>query len=476
MNIDTKLLPAGNNYPISLTYTFEGYGLQKVIQADFLLRNVAVQPSGLKIALNGSLWNWDFRERTQSLDCLLEYPSRRPVMIPCSDVELKFSMSDGSSSPTDITRDVHLSEDYFTPGGEDRTVTLGRTVFPTKFLIKVPENSDRLFTVEGTHKKLGFQSPPQTGYFVGTDRLASKAPLGALPTEAPVKADDPFCTEARRKNYPVAGGKGTKDDPLVVCTPRQLMDVSKATTQAGFDYTVELKANLDFAGVSGLAPISLSAPNSGNARTFRGNGYRISNVTLIDRERDNLAIFAVRGLLAQDLIIDKALVRGDASVGILASEELQSASNVQILRSSVQGTRKVGVLSGDGGKQVSGVLVKDSHVFYEEGEAGCIFGVSYRSSIVNSVCSSTDISPVGVQGTQRAIGGLVGLFQESNTITNLQRGADGQQAPLVPSSAWISHPRVHIFHSHFSGTINAGLSVNGGGSRAKWGRWTRRRS
>jgi hypothetical protein len=469
--IDTSKLPPGNSYPISLTYTYEGYGLSKVLRGEYVLKNVEVQPVGLKLEVGYSEPRVSFRESVQSLTCYLEYPNRSPVDIPCSEVNLTFTLGENSSSATNITPEVYLGISDTRPLPR----FISRRFRPTDFLIPTPENSDRVFTVQGTHKTLNFKSAPVSGYIFGIDRLAPETPPAALPTEEPLKADDPFCTEERRNLAPVAGGTGRPSDPFVVCTAQQLMNVSQAKrTGTGSGSVVSLRANLDFAGVSGLTPIKLNASTMselGDVTLLLGNGYRISNITIIDRERDKVGIFA-ESIDVRDLIIDRAVVRGDTTVGILFGESGGEVVNVQILRSTVQGTSKVGAIAGAATRtHVKRVFIKDSQIAFEQGYAGCIFGTSstrnffgkLSGSIVDSVCTSTTINPVGVQGTQEAIGGLVGKFSGDEYLPDFLSPRGGKEIPITPSSAWLSKPNVHISNSHFSGTINAGLKAGSTG-------------
>jgi hypothetical protein len=209
----------------------------------------------------------------------------------------------------------------------------------------------------------------------------------------------------------------------------------------------------------------------GDVTLLLGNGYRISNITIIDRERDKVGIFA-ESIDVRDLIIDRAVVRGDTTVGILFGESGGEVVNVQILRSTVQGTSKVGAIAGAATRtHVKRVFIKDSQIAFEQGYAGCIFGTSstrnffgkLSGSIVDSVCTSTTINPVGVQGTQEAIGGLVGKFSGDEYLPDFLSPRGGKEIPITPSSAWLSKPNVHISNSHFSGTINAGLKAGSTG-------------
>jgi hypothetical protein len=475
IRIDTSKLPLNKDFPITLTYTYKGFGLEKTLKADYVIRNAEAKPNGLLLQILSVGAVSELKENPRSIDCFLQYPTRPNVPVRCSDVELKFFVEEGTAARREVTTDIFLSRPAETEGS-----SIVRNLFAPRlsrnFLATFPDTLDRRIIVEGTHKTLGFRSPPASALIVGTDRIEPEMPIKPLPVEAPLKPDDPFCTAERRSQQPVAGGTGTSQDPFAICTPQQLLAVSSALDSrnpAAFVY-IALKANLDFTEVQRLTPISFvpRAAHKNATPVILGNGYRLSNATIVDRERQNVGIFDAgnRGLEIHDLIIQGARIRGDGNVGIIAgSNELMigavNVRNLQILGSSVQGSTRVGAILGSatGVFEFDSVLVKDTQILFERQRAGCLIGyVRAPFKISNSLCTSSSINPAGVQGLQSEVGGLIGeaaLGSGLSVDQTLEARLSRNLIPIAPSEAWVRQASPHIFNSHYAGVMNVGLNA-----------------
>lgn len=441
--VNTAYLPTGTPLAVVGRYSYEGYGFSKEFSTTVNIVSSTSAASALRIKPLTLQSSRLFREDSLLVTCELLNTDKSSQQISCSDVSFKVNRQGTSSIPQDVTASVYRSE------------TGGRI----SFAFPVADGEEAIFSLTGTHNQSGIESTPQQFAVIGTSRIDPVLAPGALPTLRAAKEDDPFCTSEVQKRD-LAGGTGTKADPFVICTALQLQNISLAVGHTPGQVYLKLLANLDFSSAGNLGPIRLTPQTSaGSVQELDGNGYFIRNVTMVDRERNDLGLFVPQRFDLRNLTLENIVIRGGQRVGAIAGAFDGRFSNVQVLRATIQGTSDVGALTGQGGL-VENVLVHDSQVYSEQGRAGCFFGSSSGVlKVSDSVCQNTSVNMAGVQGTQMSVGGLIGEARmEPSTIYPADKlGWNKPETPLLSSN--LQQPVVHLANSHFiGGTINSGLN------------------
>jgi len=186
-----------------------------------------------------------------------------------------------------------------------------------------------------------------------------------------------------------ATGSGTASDPYRVSTPEQL-NAMRCATNKHFRMTNDI----DLSGFNGgfWVPLRLDSQWRG---VFDGGGHSITGLR-VDRP---FTLFAslfgtVERTIIENLNIPNAVIKGDQHVAVLAARGANlSVRNVTVSNAQVEGTRLVGLLTGE--RTTSGI-VSNNHV------QGVI--TSYHSI----TRASSPNSPFAVS-VPRRLGGLVGL-------------------------------------------------------------------
>ena len=259
-----------------------------------------------------------------------------------------------------------------------------------------------------------------------------------------------------------AGGSGTEEDPYQIATLEQLQAVGDSVN---LDKHFVQIADIDAAetagwhGGKGFVPIG-----SGNsfdnvfAGSFDGQGYLISNLSIIRNEENDVGLFGYAIAKIHNVHLDQVKVHGRDRVGSLVgtSEELVEHSGAS---GQVNGNKIVGGLVG-----LSGFGINQSYTLTDvtgEENAGGLVGLVYEGGINES------FSTGNVKGSD-VIGGLVGsgMFIHNSYATGDVTG-NRQVGGLVGENlrTWTGD-YVSIIRSYATGTVT-GNEFTGGliGSR-----------
>ena len=187
---------------------------------------------------------------------------------------------------------------------------------------------------------------------------------------------------------PFAGGDGTEKNPYQIATPEQLAYLS----EQAYDGEVfagqyfELIANIDLSQYTSWTPIGSNNSNrfQGN---FDGNGYRISNMSIIERSGMYFGLFGyLHNATIKDVVLDNVNISLNGGVqvvgGITGGAYESSISNCTI-------SGKISVVSN---APISGL------------DCGGIIGIINGTSNITNCSNSANIDC----GSSTNVGGIVG--------------------------------------------------------------------
>ncbi len=188
-------------------------------------------------------------------------------------------------------------------------------------------------------------------------------------------------------------GEGTIENPYLVSTIEDLEQVASDSTTLSAYY--ELQNDLDLSEVYGEGKKSFIplGSQSGSVKAFNGqfngNGHTISNL-YIDSKAEQTGLFGqlgMDGVIANLTIKDANITSTQQRTGAVVGYSKGTVSNINVIHSTVKGTRKVGAAVGD---------------FYEYGYCGKV--LAYDCDIYGS--------------GQDDVGGLIGAVDVSGGMTN----------------------------------------------------------
>lgn len=161
-----------------------------------------------------------------------------------------------------------------------------------------------------------------------------------------------------------------------------------------------LSRNLDASSFSSFLSISDSEqPFTGN---FDGNNYEIANLEIYGG--DNVSIFGVTigspidKVQIKNLQLRNITVKGDAHVGIIASESVHTSfSNISFKNSKIVSSEISGAISGSADKcTISDVIGTNDIKISSAMPSGKIFGALKNSKVCGLDCKFEDVSCVGL--------------------------------------------------------------------------------
>ncbi len=229
-------------------------------------------------------------------------------------------------------------------------------------------------------------------------------------------------------DYSYSGGKGTEEEPYLIATSADIMDLSDAVNEK-FTYSgkyFKMTADIDMADVSGMLPIGNNFGSAGSevktfCGTFDGDGYTINHLRMSfkGKEKIGVALFGVlQGATIKNLTIDNSEIKSDAlTAGIAAAVLGGTITNCHL------------------GKNVT---IASIHQAYA---AGIVCGVFSEAATITDCTSHANVSAVGmgvagilascgVNGTVVSrcvnygslssnagiVGGIVGLVEDNGSI------------------------------------------------------------
>jgi hypothetical protein len=259
-------------------------------------------------------------------------------------------------------------------------------------------------------------------------------------------------------DHPFAAGNGSQEHPYILCSVPQFHAINNSSTNMGLHYKQE--ANLDFNPYSsglagtGIVPTQFACLDSGAnfiplgyyattcagpgsalswgtlqnfTGTYSGGGYKISNLRLRDKNKNQLGIFASINGNAEvgNLIIENVEIEGKDTVGLLAGigQGASNASsmtfwNINAFKLDIQARDENMAESMVGGifgrldnASLAKVSIKDSQV---RGVASKIGGVIGYGTNVNlkEVSAEVNIDGNSSVNSKFYVGGLVGQAED----------------------------------------------------------------
>lgn len=230
---------------------------------------------------------------------------------------------------------------------------------------------------------------------------------------------------------PFCGGKGTADEPLLICTPYDLYSIKE---DLSLYYALKNDIDLDpdtlkneewYDSEKGWQPLGIY--DKLFTGSLDGKNYTISNLT-INREENNIGLFGYAGDSAQisNLVLEKVNITGGNYVGGLLgkSQDYIRISNISVT-GIINGTEYVGGLVGklnnkDPIDNSSVVYLSRVNVYVSgtNGTLGGLVGAMYYSEISESY-SLGQVITLGDSSNEiiSGVGGLIG-YNTNSTIQN----------------------------------------------------------
>ena len=200
-------------------------------------------------------------------------------------------------------------------------------------------------------------------------------------------------------------GTGTAEDPYIVRTTQQLIDVK-------FDLNscYKLGNDIDLDGMTWEPLGSVDMPFTG---TFDGNGFTISNFIINAEATDNLGLFSViSNASIKNLTLDNIKIVGRRNIGALAGLVNGTSTNItncQVINSSIKGTYDVGGFIGKTNSGATAYITEcfaDANVTGDYNEVGGLAGY-FKGNITKSHAKGI-ISGGHYMETNEYVGGFVG--------------------------------------------------------------------
>lgn len=217
-----------------------------------------------------------------------------------------------------------------------------------------------------------------------------------------------------------AGGTGSASDPYLIQTASQLDNVRNYLSSS-----FKLVSNISLSSYSNWSPIGQLGSSNNFRGSFNGNGYTISNLTIIRPSEDFVGLFGYCAGYATsftNVVINNVNITGRLSVGSLAGLISDNQGNVQSCGSSgtVRGLKSVGGLIGTGGNLSS---CWSACNVYGDVNVG---GLTGNSPSVSSCYATGNI--FGTNGGSsssevRSIGGLAGTGDNSAISNSYATGS-----------------------------------------------------
>jgi|GEM_PF-661661 len=245
-----------------------------------------------------------------------------------------------------------------------------------------------------------------------------------------------------------AGGIGTQADPYEVATASQL-DSIRYFASAHFRQTDDIDLNVSPYNIGhGWNPI----PNFRGS--YDGDGYTISNLHISRAATDTVGLFAsINGASLTNLILSNPSVNGNNVVGTLAgtfSANATMVSRVRVTGGSVWGNSFLGGLVGSNEGVISESAATGMSISGTHGGVGGLAGSASGSG--NSISNSYAINELsGVFP-----GGLVGTLS-GGTITNSYTASSGGQGLVSDHSGGSITTSFYNADSSFALTTNGTL-------------------
>ena len=157
------------------------------------------------------------------------------------------------------------------------------------------------------------------------------------------------CLEAMADSY--SGGAGTPDDPYLISTSDDLVELSRSSSDWGSHF--RMTKDIDMADVKGFTPIapdtSMEADFQGPkfAGTFNGDGHVISNLVIDSPDQKHLGFFGGAGLGSEirNLHLQNVMITGNDAVGALVGLVEQGHIFSSSSTGTLQGQIAIGGLS-----------------------------------------------------------------------------------------------------------------------------------
>lgn len=246
-------------------------------------------------------------------------------------------------------------------------------------------------------------------------------------------------------NYPrlpweltYGGGRGTIDDPYQIWAAEHLNTIG--LNPADFAKYFKLMADIDMAAYTGSQYNIIGSSSAMFTGTFDGNGYCISNLTIVADSKSNVGLFGyvgtggqIRNLRVDNVNIVSAynvgglvgwndsgtvttcscsgVVRGIGHVGGLIGRNKAGVVSACFASGSVSGTSAIGGLTG---ANYSG-SIQNCYAFSTVAGTSSFMGglTGYNNIGILTACYATGaVSPTGAR-----VGGLVGWNSTDSTVT-----------------------------------------------------------
>lgn len=247
-------------------------------------------------------------------------------------------------------------------------------------------------------------------------------------------------------NKEFAGGTGTKGDPYLVSTAKQLNNVRNY-----MDKNFKQINDIDLSDYENWEPIgnyNLEIKlGNGFMGTYDGNGYTIKNLKINKPEKESLGLFGYIGSSKQknqigkiqNLKIENAEIKGKRLIGIVAGVSSGKIENVHVI-GKLEGKEMIGGITGlnyYSSVEIPTIKKSSSDIEIKNGEAtGGIAGVN--AGIIKESKSKVKIESkdyvggiaginmniientyaTGKASSEGTLGGLVGENQEGSNLIN----------------------------------------------------------
>lgn len=247
-------------------------------------------------------------------------------------------------------------------------------------------------------------------------------------------------------NAPFCGGMGTSNEPYLICTPEDLMEIKN-----NLNSYYKLKNDINLQNIEWISIGNETHPFKGN---LDGDGYKILNLKLNTDERFS-GLFGVSEGTISNLDLINVNVTGGQETGSLVGRNLGLIKEIYVT-GEIKGSSEVGGLVGSN----AGIILNSKTDVIVEGKevVGGLIGYNngvYKNEGIIRNCSSTGESNGG-----ETTGGLIGFNNKGNEISNsysinLVEGND-RVGGLIGSS-----DKSNISNSYFIGKVKGQNFVGG---------------
>lgn len=221
-----------------------------------------------------------------------------------------------------------------------------------------------------------------------------------------------LCSIESKNKTPYANGDGSSLSPFIICSPQQLLNLSKSASDWSKEFV--LGDDLDLASFTDniLTPIgNEQIPFNGK---FSGRGFAIYNHTYKSQNENNLGLFGrISKGRVDSLFLVNSNITGLNSVGSLAGivdnpsssgGAISMISSCVSIAGSIGGYSSIGGLVGTLKSSVITFSGSDSNLIYGYSDIGGLVGELIEGSITMKSFTFTNVSGV------KNIGGLIGVI------------------------------------------------------------------